>query len=109
MIGIGLRIKELREAKNLTQNEFCDKIGIKQTNLSHIENKGIKISVGIISKIVSNFDISATWLLTGEGDMLKKDTEQLSVDVMELLREKDRQIAEKDAQIKRLFDLLEKK
>ena len=71
MIDIGLRIRDLREASNLTQIDFCEKIGITQPNLSHIENKGAKISVGIIKKIITNFDINANWLLTGDGEMRK--------------------------------------
>ena len=63
--NIGLRIKKLRELKKLTQIEFSNRIGIKQANLSHIENKGEKISVEIINRIISNFNINANWLIEG--------------------------------------------
>ena len=81
---IGLRIRELREVENLTQIEFCDKIGINQANLSHIEKKGVKISVSIISKIISNFNIDANWLLTGQGSMYKTVNE-VNTDVFQAL------------------------
>jgi transcriptional regulator with XRE-family HTH domain len=71
--GIGLRIKELREKLNLTQIEFSNKICIKQANLSHIENKSEKISLDIVNKIISNFNINANWLLTGKGEMLREN------------------------------------
>lgn len=73
MLDIGLRIKELRKRNNLSQVEFCDLIGVKQANLSHIENSGKKISVEILHKIISYFNIDGTWLLTGNGEMLIQD------------------------------------
>ena len=77
MLDIGLRIKELRNDKKLTQNEFCDIIGIKQANLSHIENSGKKISVEILHKIISNFNISGTWLLSGIRDKFIEKEEKM--------------------------------
>ncbi|WP_165025295.1 XRE family transcriptional regulator [Dysgonomonas sp. ZJ279] len=76
--GIGLRIKELREVNKLTQTEFSERIGIKQANLSHIENKGEKISVDIISRIISNFNINIEWLFTGKGVMSKTNIDNSS-------------------------------
>jgi transcriptional regulator with XRE-family HTH domain len=70
---IGLRIKELREYSKLTQSEFAEKISAKQANLSHIENLGSKISIEIIERIISNFNINSEWLLTGKGEMLKSE------------------------------------
>jgi transcriptional regulator with XRE-family HTH domain len=66
---IGLRIRKVRVEKKLTQGEFANFMGIKQANLSHIENKGLKITIDILNKIISNFDIDANWLLTGKGEM----------------------------------------
>ena len=76
---IGLRINKIREKFNLTQVEFSEKIGIKQANLSHIENKGEKISVEIINRIISSFNINANWLITGEGEVLKSETSETLV------------------------------
>jgi len=70
---IGVRIKQIRSEKKLTQDEFSGILGIKQANLSHIENKGSKISVEILDKILSNFDINADWLLSGEGKMFRNE------------------------------------
>jgi transcriptional regulator with XRE-family HTH domain len=70
---IGLRIRQLRNEKKMTQEEFSTILGIKQANLSHIENKGSKISTEILDKIVSNFDINANWLFSGEGAMLRNE------------------------------------
>lgn len=39
---IGLKIKNLRESNNLTQEEFCKKVDITQSALSNYEN-GLRI------------------------------------------------------------------
>lgn len=70
---IGFRIRQLRCEKQLTQEEFSAVLGIKQANLSHVENKGSKISIDILDKIISNFDINADWLLSGEGKMFRNE------------------------------------
>ena len=85
MIEVGLKIKKLREFKKLTQIEFCEKIGIKQANLSHMENKGAKISVEIIQKIISYFNINANWLLTNVGSMLKSEDVERSTNGIPLI------------------------
>ena len=74
--SIGLKIKEIRLQKNLTQAEFSSIIGVKQSNLSHIENAGTKITIDIIQKIISYFNISADWLMMNEGEMLRNQNIQ---------------------------------
>ncbi len=37
-ILLGCRIKQLRELRNLTQEQFCAKINLEQPNLSNLEN-----------------------------------------------------------------------
>ena len=69
--SIGFRIRKIRSEKKLTQDEFSNIIGVKQANLSHIENKGLKITIDILNKIISNFDVDANWLLSGKGEMYK--------------------------------------
>jgi transcriptional regulator with XRE-family HTH domain len=71
--SIGFRIRKIRSEKKLTQGEFSDMVGAKQANLSHIENRGSKITIDILNKIISNFDIDANWLLTGKGEMHRNE------------------------------------
>jgi transcriptional regulator with XRE-family HTH domain len=74
--NIGLRIRQLRYYFKLTQSDFSEKIGAKQANLSHMERRGEKISIEIITSIISNFNINANWLLIGNGEMLLHSPEQ---------------------------------
>jgi transcriptional regulator with XRE-family HTH domain len=80
MNSIGLRIKEIRLKNNLTQTDFSLKLGIKQANLSHIETYGTKISVSILQKVISNFNVSAEWLLTGNGEMMRNEQQIGDID-----------------------------
>jgi len=49
---IGLRIKELRTAKNLTQEAVAFKAEIDRTFMNHVENGKRNISVETLEKVV---------------------------------------------------------
>lgn len=62
---------------NLNGKSFSEKIGLERPQAIYdIQNGKTKnISVNMANKIISVFpDISRTWLLTGEGEMLKTGT-----------------------------------
>lgn len=71
---IGDRIKQLvdyyADGKNTS---FAQKIGTSEANVRNYI-KGILPKADILQRIVKSFDISAVWLLTGEGDMERKST-----------------------------------
>ena len=71
--AIGLRITKIRIEEGLTQELFSKVLGIKQVELSHIENGGAVVSVDILNRLISNFDIDANWLLSGNGAMLRNE------------------------------------
>ena len=107
-----LRIRELMADSCLTQNAFAKKCDIDHRNFSSYLTGKRKIGKATLNKLMSSFDVNKTWLLTGTGEKyLPKDAagNQTIDSLLRIISEKDRQISEKDAQIKRLFDLLEKK
>ena len=70
-----LFLNELLKHLNTNSNSLAAVIKLKRTqNLYDIENAKVqKISPKLADKIISAFpNISKVWLLTGEGDMLKK-------------------------------------
>lgn len=69
------RIKELRKALNLTQQEFADKIGMKRNTIASYEINRNGPSNSVISLICKAFNVSEMWLRTGEGEMFVKRTE----------------------------------
>ena len=50
-MGVGIKIKELRKSKSLTQDEFAKQIGISRTYLSDIENNRKSPTVETLEKI----------------------------------------------------------
>jgi DNA-binding XRE family transcriptional regulator len=51
-VKIGLRIKELRTEKNLTQEEVAWKAEVDRTFMNHVENGKRNASVDTITKII---------------------------------------------------------
>lgn len=66
---IGERIKAVRTDKKLTLEKFGEKIGIKKSSLSQIENGKVNVTDRVIKSICREFNVNEHWLLTGEGDM----------------------------------------
>lgn len=70
------RIKKLRKALDLTQREFGDRIGVKPNTIATYEIGRNQPIDAVISLICREFNVSETWLRTGEGEMFlpKADT-----------------------------------
>lgn len=63
------RIKAVRKALNLTQQEFSDRLGIKRNAVANCEIGRSELSDSVISLICRTYNVSEIWLRTGEGDM----------------------------------------
>lgn len=63
---IGLRIKNLRKEKNLSQEELGEKIGISKQAVSYLESGRNQISLDILDKLHTIFNISIDELFYGE-------------------------------------------
>ena len=73
---MGNRIRELRKHLGLTQQEFADRIGVKQNTLSQYESGRNDPIDAVVSLICREFGISEAWLRTGEGEMIAPSTRQ---------------------------------
>ncbi len=121
-------IQQIIDNEGFNAKVFSEKLGFERPQVIYdvLKNKTKAISDNLANKIISVFpQYSKSWLLTGEGEMLKKPTIvqnnvngynlqgqniTLSSDnYMEIIREKDRQLQKRDEQIDRLITLLEKK
>lgn len=63
------RIKEIRKAVGLKQSEFAERIGIKAATVTSYETGLREPSDTVILSICREFNVSETWLRTGEGEM----------------------------------------
>lgn len=66
------RIKELRKALGLTQQEFADKIGVKRNSMANYETGRNTPIDAIVVSICRIFNVSEEWLRTGQGEMFKQ-------------------------------------
>ena len=63
------RIKQLRRSLDLTQQDFAERIGLKQNSIALIESGKRNISNQAVLSICREFNVNETWLRTGEGEM----------------------------------------
>ena len=75
------RIKEIRNALGLTQQEFADAVKVKRNTVATYEMGRSVPSDAAIALICKQFEVNENWLRTGEGEMFVK-------------KSKDKQIAE---------------
>jgi len=78
-LTIGERIKQVRKANHLTQQEFADKIGSKRNTIATYEVGRTLPSSAVVSLICTKFQISEKWLKTGEEPMYVQQTEKEAI------------------------------
>ena len=64
------RIKKVRKALDLTQQEFGERIGMKRNSIALIEN-GRNTSDQTVFAICREFNVNEEWLRTGVGEMFR--------------------------------------
>lgn len=67
------RLKLLRNTLNLTQQEFADKIGMKQNTIAQYEIGRTIPSNAITISICREFNVNEEWLRCGTGDIFTKN------------------------------------
>lgn len=69
--SINERIREIISLYRLSDRQFAIKIGVTQSVIGSMFQKGTEPSAKVIKLTLSTFeDISAEWLLRGKGEML---------------------------------------
>ncbi len=73
--SVGLRVKQIRQKKGLTQDDFAMAIGYSKRQVYCAESGKVKPSNDFIRKVSSCFNVSYDWLMTGVGDKKIKEVE----------------------------------
>lgn len=83
------RMKELRMKMGLTQKEFADRIGVKQSTIATYEIGRNNPSDTVIALICREFNIDELWLRTGEGRMFRPVSrdEEIAAFIGDVLRD----------------------
>ena len=88
---LGSRIKALRNAQNLTQEQVADQIGVSRQKYARIENGINSITLDILSKVAKVLDVSV-------GDITKVLDEAPSVEY---------RAGDGEASSEKIFDMLD--
>lgn len=73
---IGQKIRKIRKAHGLSQEELADRIGISTTHMSHIETGNTKLSLPVFVDIAAALDVRTDELL----DTPATETTSVSLD-----------------------------
>ena len=71
--SMGGRVASYRKAKSLSQQELADIVGVSRGYIGDIERDRSDPSSNFLTLLTSKMDVSADWILTGEGEMLKEN------------------------------------
>lgn len=63
------RVKAVRQALGLSQQEFGSRIGIKISAMSYLESGKSRLTESNAILICKEFNVSREWLLNGTGEM----------------------------------------
>lgn len=67
------RLKKLRKALDLTQQEFADRLGVKRNTIAQYEIGRNEPIDAVIVSICREFNVSRKWLCDGVGEMFAPD------------------------------------
>ena len=67
------RLKFLRDYYKISQKDMAERLGVKQSAYSAIENGVYNVTSKQIKIIINDFNVNSEWLLNGEGEMLKAE------------------------------------
>lgn len=89
---LGLRIKELRIKKGLTQDNLAELVGCNTSHISNIENNHTKVSLNVLLSIANTLNTSIDYLLANQYD-----NSQLALDneILRAIKDCDSQKKEK--------------
>ncbi len=67
-IRVGTRLRAIREHFDISQSEFCGRVGCTVGALSNWENGRQRPQPKMQKRIVDTFDLTLDWLMLGRGD-----------------------------------------
>jgi transcriptional regulator with XRE-family HTH domain len=80
-MAIGARLKRFRDDV-MTQREMARRLGVSVGYLSDVENGKNKVNADIIVAISLHFPhVNTRWLLTGQGEMLLSERDEIRLDI----------------------------
>jgi transcriptional regulator with XRE-family HTH domain len=97
-LSIGTRLKELRQNKNLRQDQLAELIGVSKSTVSSYENEGRQPSYDILVSLARVFRVSTDYLL-GLTDSKNIDVSGLTEHEVNVICELVSMMAEKNERL----------
>lgn len=64
----GERVRDVRKAKEMSMEQFGEKLGVQKSAISKIENGTRGLTEQMLKSICREFNVNEDWLRTGAGD-----------------------------------------
>ena len=80
--AIGQRIRQIRKARGLSQDQLAEQVGISTVHVSHIENANTKLSLPVFVRLTEVLQVPADELLQGAVPVRRQQAEE---DILRLL------------------------
>ena len=81
------RLKEIRKALNLSQEEFGAKIGLSRAAIAAVEGDKNNFSQDILCKLILTFNINANYFLVGAGQkFITQEYQQVRAELADEVR-----------------------
>lgn len=86
------RIKEIRSALTLTQQEFADRLSLKRNTIATYEMGKASPSDRTINDICEKYNVNESWLRTGVGEMFNDlpEEDEVAAYVSDLLEDDEK-------------------
>lgn len=92
------RIKELRLALGLNQEDFGARLGVTKTAISRLESGGRNVTEQMLRSVCREYGASYVWLTSGAGSMFENGSDDAALHVMI-----DRVLASENERVKQIF------
>lgn len=99
----GERVRLVRKELNLTLEKFGERIGMKKSSLSQVENGVNSLTEKNIRIICKEFGVDYGWLVFGEGEMFFRKTQEETDPYFDPILENESELA------KNLFKVFKQK
>lgn len=97
---LGMRIKEIRQSRNLTQDKLAEMVCCNTSHISNIENNHTKVSLNVLLAIANTLDTSIDYLLS---EQYQNTALALENEILRAVRECDN---EKKKKILKIIEIL---
>ena len=89
---LGLRIKQIRQSQNLTQDALAESVSCNTSHISNIENNHTKVSLNVLLAIANALNTSIDYLLSNQYE---NSSMALDNEIMRAVKDCDNEKKEK--------------